>query len=372
MSKRDYYDILGVEKNIDAKELKKAYRRIAMKYHPDRNPDDKDAEDKFKEANEAYEVLSDADKRAAYDRYGHAGVNQQAGGGGGFSGDFGDIFGDAFSDLFGGGRRRRGPQPGEDLQYNILLELEEAVKGIEKTTEFMATVKCKPCDGSGAKPNSKVETCSTCRGSGRVQMQQGFFAVQQACPHCRGKGKAIKDPCNSCHGQGVVRERRKLNVKIPAGVDNGDRIRLSGEGEASRDGGANGDLYVSIRVKSHPLFERENSHLHCEVPISFADAALGGEIEIPTLDGRVKLKISPETQTGKVYRLRGKGAPSVRGSGVGDMLCHVVVETPVNLTKRQKELLKEFQETLEGGSSDKHNPKRKSWFDGVKNFFGEK
>lgn len=370
MSKRDYYEILGVDKNVDAKELKKAYRRVAMKYHPDRNPDDKDAEDKFKEANEAYEVLSDADKRAAYDRYGHEGVNQQAGGGG-FSGDFGG-FSDMFEDFFGGGGRRRGPQPGENLQYNLVLELEEAVKGVEKTIEFMATVGCKPCDGSGAKKGSAVETCSTCHGSGRVQMRQGFFAVQQACPHCRGKGKTIKDPCSSCHGQGVVRERRKLNVKVPAGVDNGDRIRLSGEGEASRDGGPNGDLYVSIRVKTHPFFERDGRNLHCEVPISFADAALGGELEIPTLDGRVKLKISPETQSGKVYRLRGKGVQSVRGGGIGDMMCHVVVETPVNLTKRQKELLKEFQETLEGSSSDKHNPKHKSWFDGVKKFFGEK
>lgn len=374
MSKRDYYEVLGVDKNIDAKELKKAYRRIAMKYHPDRNPDDKDAEDKFKEVNEAYEVLSDPEKRAAYDRFGHAGVNQQAGGGGGggFTGDFGG-FSDMFEDFFGGGRsRRRGPQPGDDLQYNIMLDLEEAVKGVEKTIEFLATVKCKPCDGSGAKSKSQIDTCSTCQGSGRVHMQQGLFAVQQACPHCRGKGKIIKDPCNSCHGQGVVRERKKLNVKIPAGVDNGDRIRLTGEGEASRDGGPNGDLYVSVRVNQHPLFERDGRHLHCEVPISFADAALGGEIEIPTLDGRVKLKIGAETQTGKVYRLRGKGVKSVRGGPVGDMMCHVVVETPVSLTKRQKELLKEFQETLEGSSSDKHNPKKKHWFDGVKNFFGDK
>lgn len=373
MSKRDYYEILGVDKNVDAKELKKAYRRIAMKYHPDRNPDNKEAEDKFKEANEAYEVLSDADKRAAYDRFGHDGVNQQAGGGGGgFHGDFGG-FSDMFDDLFGGARsRRRGPQPGANLQYNIVLELEEAVKGCEKTIEIPTLVACKPCDGSGAKKGTKVDTCGTCHGSGQVRMQQGFFAVQQACPSCRGKGKIIKDPCSSCYGQGVMNERKKLNVKVPAGVDNGDRIRLSGEGEASRDGGPNGDLYVQVNVKPHAIFERNGRHLHCEVPISFADAALGGELEIPTLDGRVKLKIPAETQSGKIFRLRGKGAASVRGGGVGDMMCHVVVETPVNLTKRQKELLKEFQETLEGSSSDKHNPKRKHWFDGVKRFFGDK
>lgn len=372
MSKRDYYEILGVDKNVDEQTLKKAYRRIAMKYHPDRNPDDKDAEDKFKEANEAYEVLSDSQKRAAYDTYGHAGVNQQ-GGGGGFSGsDFGDIFGDIFGDVFGGGRgRRRGPQPGANLQYNMTLDLEQAVKGAEIKIDIPTLVSCKTCSGSGGKPGSKVDTCGTCHGSGQVRMQQGFFAVQQTCPHCRGRGKVIADPCGSCYGQGVVKEKKTLNVKVPAGVDNGDRIRLSGEGEASRDGGPNGDLYVEISVRRHALFERDGRDLHCEVPISFADAALGGELEVPTLDGRVKLKIPHETQSGKVFRLRGKGVPSVRGGGVGDMLCHIVVETPVNLTKRQKDLLKELQETLDGSSSDKHNPKKKSWFDGVKRFFDE-
>ncbi|HEY9032888.1 MAG TPA: molecular chaperone DnaJ [Pseudomonadales bacterium] len=370
MAKRDYYDVLGVERNADEKELKKAYRRIAMKYHPDRNPDDKDAEDKFKEANEAYEVLSDPQKKAAYDRYGHAGVEQNGGFGGG-SADFGDMFGDIFGDIFGGGRRRRGPQPGNDLQYNLNLELEQAVKGAEVKIDIPTLVSCRTCDGSGGKPGASVETCGTCQGMGQVRMQQGFFAVQQTCPNCRGKGKIISDPCTACHGQGVVRDNKVLNVKIPAGVDNGDRIRVSGEGEASRDGGPNGDLYVMINVRPHPLFERDGKNLYCEVPISFADAALGGELEVPTLDGRVKLKIPPETQSGKLFRLRGKGVQPVRGGMVGDMLCKVVVETPVNLTKRQKDLLKELQETLDSSSGDKHNPKKKSWFDGVKRFFDD-
>ncbi len=368
MSKRDYYEILGVDKGISEKDLKKAYRRVAMKYHPDRNPDDKDAEDKFKEANEAYEVLSDPEKRHAYDQYGHAGVNQQ---GGGFGAEgFGDAFGDIFGDIFGGGRgRRRGPQPGSDLQYNLTLDLEQAVKGAEVKIDIPTTVSCKPCNGSGGKPGSDVKTCGTCQGQGQVRMQQGFFAVQQTCPHCNGKGKTIADPCNTCRGQGVVRENKTLNVKVPAGVDNGDRIRLSGEGEASRDGGPNGDLYVQMSVRPHKIFERDGKHLYCDAPISFADAALGGELEVPTLEGRVKLKIPPETQTGKMFRLRGKGVKPVRGGSVGDIICRVIVETPVNLTKRQKDLLKELQETLEGNK--KHNPQSNTWFDGVKKFFDD-
>ncbi len=373
MSKRDYYEILGVAKDVSGKDLKKAYRRVAMKFHPDRNPDDKQAEDKFKEANEAYEVLSDEQKRAAYDRFGHEGVNGQGGmGGGGFGGaeGFGDAFGDIFGEMFGGGRqRRRGPAPGNDLQYNMTLDLEEAVKGADKKVDIPTIVSCKPCDGSGAKPGTSVKTCGTCNGSGQVRMQQGFFAVQQACPHCNGKGKTVESPCSSCHGQGVVREKKTLNVKIPAGVDNGDRIRLSGEGEASRDGGRNGDLFVEVSVRPHKLFERDGKHLYCDVPISFVDVAMGGEIEVPTLEGRVKLKVPSETQSGKTFRLRGKGVKPVRGGNIGDMMCRVVVETPVNLTKRQKDLLREFQETLDKG--DKHNPKRKSWFDGVKDFFDD-
>ena len=375
MSKRDYYEVLGVDKGVDGKALKKAYRRVAMKYHPDRNPDDASAEEKFKEANEAYEILSDQQKRDAYDRHGHAAF--EGGGQGGFSGGegFGDAFGNIFGDIFGGGRgggRRRGPQPGADLQYNLTLDLEQAVKGTEVKIDIPTTVTCKPCDGSGAKPGTKVNTCSTCHGTGQVRMQQGFFAVQQGCPNCNGKGKTIADPCTSCRGQGVVRENKKLNVKVPAGVDNGDRIRLSGEGEASREGGPQGDLYVQMAVRQHALFERDGKHLHCDVPISFVDAALGGELEVPTLDGRVKLKIPAETQTGKMFRLRAKGVKPVRGGNVGDMICRVVVETPVSLTKRQKDLLKELQETLDdSGSHHKHNPKRKNWFDGVKTFFDD-
>jgi molecular chaperone DnaJ len=370
MSKRDYYEILGVEKGVDEKELKKAYRRVAMKFHPDRNPDDKSAEDKFKEANEAYEVLSDPQKREAYDRYGHAGVNQQGGGFGGHEG-FSDAFGDIFGDLFGGGRGRRprGPQPGSDLQYNLTLDLEQAVKGAEIKINIPTTVSCKPCDGKGGKPGTEIKTCTTCQGSGQVRIQQGFFAMQQTCPHCHGRGKSIAEPCTSCRGQGVVRENKTLNVKVPAGVDNGDRIRLSGEGEASRDGGPNGDLYVQIQVRPHNLFERDGKHLYCEVPISFTDAALGGELEVPTLDGKVKLKVPDGTQTGKMFRLRGKGVKPVRGGEVGDMICRVAVETPVNLTKRQKDLLKELQETLQ--DNKKHNPQKSSWFDGVKKFFDD-
>lgn len=375
MSKRDYYEILGVDKSVSEKDLKKAYRRVAMKFHPDRNPDDKTAEDKFKEANEAYEVLSDPQKRAAYDQYGHAGVDQNGGfGGGGFGAEgFSDAFGDIFGDIFGGGgRRRRGPAPGNDLQYNLDLDLEQAVKGAEIKIEIPTLVHCNTCDGSGAKKGSKVNTCTTCNGMGQVRMQQGFFAVQQACPHCQGKGKIIADPCGTCHGQGVKKERKTLNVKVPAGVDNGDRIRLSGEGEASPEGGPTGDLYVSISVRPHRLFQRDGRNLHCDVPISFADAALGGELEVPTLDGKVKLKIPAETQSGKMFRLRGKGVKPVRGGMVGDMLCRVMVETPVNLTKKQKELLKELQQTLDD-DNDKHhhNPKKKSWFEGVKNFFDD-
>lgn len=376
MSKRDYYEILGVDKSVSEKDLKKAYRRVAMKFHPDRNPDDKTAEAKFKEANEAYEILSDPQKRAAYDNYGHAGVDQNGGfgGGGGFGGEgFSDAFGDIFGDIFGGGgRRSRGPAPGNDLQYNLDLDLEQAVKGAEIKIEIPTLVHCDTCDGSGAKKDSKVNTCTTCNGMGQVRMQQGFFAVQQACPHCQGKGKIIADPCNTCHGQGVKKERKTLNVKVPPGVDNGDRIRLSGEGEASPEGGPTGDLYVSISVRPHRLFQREGRNLHCEVPISFADAALGGELEVPTLDGKVKLKIPSETQSGKMFRLRGKGVKPVRGGMVGDMLCRVMVETPVNLTKKQKELLKELQQTLdEDNDKHQHNPKKKSWFDGVKNFFDD-
>ena len=373
MSQRDYYEVLGVSKDASDRDIKKAFRRMAMKHHPDRNPDDKDAEEAFKEVNEAYEVLSDSQKKAAYDQFGHAGVNGQGGmgGGGGFDGGFGDIFGDVFGDIFGGqggGRRRSSVQRGADLRYNMDLSLEEAVRGIEKTIKVPTLVNCETCNGSGAKPGTQPKTCGTCGGVGQVRMQQGFFSVQQTCPTCRGEGRVISDPCNSCHGQGRVEKTKTLSVKIPPGVDTGDRIRLGGEGEAGSHGGPAGDLYVQVNVRAHPIFERDGKHLYCEVPISFVDAALGGELEVPTLDGRVKLKVPAETQTGKLFRLRGKGVKPVRGGSVGDLLVRAVVETPVNLSSRQKELLREFQEEMEQGDS-KHSPKKHGFFDSVKKFF---
>ena len=371
MAKRDYYEILGVDKQVSEKDLKKAYRRVAMKHHPDRNPGDTAAEDKFKEASEAYEVLSDSQKRAAYDQYGHDGVDPQMGGGGAGFNNFSDIFGDVFGDIFGGasggGRGGRGgPQRGSDLQYTLQIDLEQAVKGTTAKIRVPTLVACKPCDGKGAKSGSKPEACSTCGGVGQVRMQQGFFAVQQACPNCRGQGTIIKDPCNSCHGQGRVEESKTLSVKVPAGVDTGDRIRLSGEGEAGMAGGPVGDLYVQVSVKKHDIFERDGADLYCEVPVNFVDAVLGGELEVPTLDGRVKLKVPSETQTGKLFRLRGKGVTPVRGGAKGDLLCRVVIETPVNLSVKQKDILREFQSATKG---KKHSPKQSSWFEGMKNFF---
>ncbi|PAV26804.1 molecular chaperone DnaJ [Tamilnaduibacter salinus] len=375
MAKRDYYEILGVSRDADEKEIKKAYRKLAMKYHPDRNPDDQDAEARFKEASEAYEVLADGEKRAAYDQFGHAGVDGQAGGAGGFGGfggggaSFSDIFGDVFGDIFGGGRGRS--NRGADLRYTLDLDLEDAVKGKTVEIEIPGHTECGRCDGSGAEKGSTAETCGTCRGMGQVRMQQGFFAVQQACPNCRGSGKVIKNPCKDCGGAGRVEETKTLSVKVPPGVDTGDRIRLNGEGEMGLDGGPPGDLYVEVAVREHRIFTRDGRHLYCEVPISIVDAALGGELEVPTLDGRVKLKIPPETQTGKLFRLRNKGVTPVRGGPAGDLLCRVIVETPVKLTKRQKELMEEFQQTLKGENGSSHAPRKTSWFEGVKSFFDE-
>jgi len=377
MSKRDYYEILGVSKSVDDAELKKAYRRLAMKLHPDRNPDDAGAEAKFKEAKEAYDVLSDAEKRAAYDQFGHAAFEGGMGGGaGGFggagAGGFGDIFGDMFGDIFGGGgggrqRQRRGA----DLRYNLELSLEEAVRGTEVNITVPRMSSCKTCSGSGAKPGSSPTQCGTCHGQGQVRIQQGFFSVQQTCPQCKGSGKTISDPCDDCNGQGRIRENKKLSVKIPAGVDEGDQIRLSGEGESAGGGGVNGDLYVSVALKQHPIFTRDGVDMHCTVPVSYTIMTLGGELEVPTLEGRAKLKIPAGTQSGKLFRLRGKGVKNVRNAGfVGDLYCEVAVETPVNLTKRQKELLEELDETLHAGGS-KHSPQESSWTDKIKSFFDD-
>ncbi len=374
MSKRDYYEILGVERNASEAELKKAFKRLAMKLHPDRNPDSKDAEEKFKEAKEAYEILADAQKRAAYDQFGHAGVDTGAGHGpGAGNGSFSDIFGDVFGDIFTGGQgggRQQNARRGADLRYNLELNLEDAVRGTTVKIRIPTSVMCSTCGGSGAKKGTKPVQCTTCGGVGQVRMQQGFFSLQQSCPHCQGSGQMIKDPCGSCHGQGRTQEHKTLSVKVPAGVDNGDRIRLSGEGEAGERGAPSGDLYVQIAVKEHSLFTREESNLYSEVPISFVVAALGGNLEVPTLDGRVKLKIPAETQSGKMFKLRGKGVKSVRGGAVGDLLVRVSVETPVNLNAKQKEILKTFDETM-GGNANKHSPKEHSWLDGVKNFIDD-
>ena len=372
MSKRDYYEVLGVNRDVDDADLKKAYRRLAMKYHPDRNPDDEDAEAKFKEASEAYEILSDAEKRQAYDQFGHAGVDPSQGGGPGFGfeGNFSDIFGDVFGDIFGGGRGGRGPggaARGSDLRYNMQLDLDQAVSGDTVEVRIPVLAGCDDCDGSGAAPGTSPSTCPECQGAGQIRVSQGFFSLQQTCPRCRGQGRIVTDPCRGCGGAGRKEKRKMLSVKIPAGVDTGDRIRLTGEGEAGVHGGPPGDLYVQVEVREHPIFVREGRNLYCEVPISIPDAALGGELEVPTLDGRVKLKIPAETQTGKVFRLRGKGVTQVRGGGVGDLLCKVVVETPVKLTDRQKELLRELKTSL--GESAKHSPREKTWFHAVKSFF---
>jgi molecular chaperone DnaJ len=366
MAKRDYYDVLGVSRDASGSEIKKAFRRTAMKYHPDRNPDNQQAEEKFKEAQEAYEVLSDGERKGNYDRFGHTNTGNAQSSGAGFS----DIFGDVFGDIFGGsgaGSNRGGPTRGSDLRYDLQLELEDAVRG--KTVEINIPTKdtCATCKGSGARPGSSPRTCNSCQGAGQVRMSQGFFSVQQTCPKCRGRGQMITDPCGECHGQGVLEKSKTLSVKIPPGVDTGDRIRLSGKGEAGPHGGANGDLYVQMNVAEHNIFVRDGANLHCEVPISFSQAALGGELEVPTLSGRVKLKVPPETQTGKLFRLRGKGVTQVRSAGVGDLLCRVSVETPVNLSSKQIKLLETFDKSLE--ASSRHSPRSDSWFGGVKNFF---
>ena len=370
MAKRDYYEVLGVSRTASADEIKKSYRRLAMKHHPDRNKDDSSAEGKFKEAKEAYEVLSSSEKRATYDRFGHDGLSANRGGAGGAGAEgFGDIFGDVFGDIFGGGRQR-GSQVfrGADLGYELRLDLENAVTGDSVTIDVPTQVSCESCDGSGAKKGTDPIKCSTCGGVGQVRMQQGFFSIQQTCPACKGAGTTIGDPCEDCNGRGRIRKTKTLSVKVPAGVDDGDRIRLSGEGEAGRNGGPPGDLYVEIRVHSHKLFTRDGADLACEVPISVATATLGGEVELPTLDGNVALKVPAGTQSGRVFRLRGKGVTTVRDSRQGDLFAKVAVETPVNLSAEQKDLLHRFDESIRAGA-EKHSPRAGGWLDTVKRFF---
>jgi molecular chaperone DnaJ len=353
MSKRDYYEVLGVSRDVDEKALKSAYRKLAMKFHPDQNPGDHEAEEKFKEVGEAYAVLSDADKRAAYDRFGHAAFENGMGGGGGNPFGAGvhpeDIFQDLFSQVFGaggfgGGRRRGGPQRGADLRYDLEITLAEAYSGKDETIHVPQAVDCKTCEGSGAAPGTTPETCDTCGGAGRVRAQQGFFTMERSCPRCNGRGKIIKKPCKDCGGAGQVREERKLNVKIPAGVESGMRIRLAGEGEAGANGGGKGDLYIFVDVVEHDIFERDGPNLYCRAPVPMVTAALGGEIEIPTIDGgRARVVVPEGAQTGRKLRLRGKGMPSVRQSGqTGDLFVEMFVETPRNLTQRQKDILREF------------------------------
>ncbi|VAW47385.1 Chaperone protein DnaJ [hydrothermal vent metagenome] len=356
--------MLSVSRTASEGEVKKAYRKMAMKFHPDRNPDNKDAENKFKEASEAYEVLSDSQKRATYDQFGHAGLEGQSGGG--FEGGFGDVFSEMFGGGFGG---QRGPQAGADLQYELEVSLEDAVAGTSVDIRIPTKDTCKSCDGSGAEPGSAVETCSTCHGAGQVRMQQGFFAVNRSCPSCHGSGQLIKSPCKKCRGEGFTHGNKTLSVKIPSGVDNGDRIRLQGEGEIGEKGAPRGDLYVRMNVKKHAIFERDGNTLYCELPMSFSTAALGGTVDVPTLAGKANLKIPAGTQSGQRFKLAGKGVKSVRSSRVGDMIVEVHIETPVKLTARQKELLQAFDESLKGKHHKQHSPKEHGFFDSVKSFF---
>ena len=374
MAKRDYYEILGVAKGADAATIKKGYRQKAKELHPDRNSDNPNAEAQFKEANEAYEVLKDENKKAAYDRYGHAAFENGMGGGGprGGQGDFGSAFSDVFDALFGdfmggrgGGGRRSAAQRGNDLRYNLRINLEDAFSGMQKTVTVPTAVGCGSCNGTGADGGSEPQTCPTCSGMGKVRAQQGFFTVERTCPTCSGMGQTIKDPCTTCHGQGRVEKEKSLSVNIPAGVETGTRIRLAGEGEAGMRGGPTGDLYIFIEVNTHTLFEREASNLFCRVPLSIATAALGGEIEVPTIDGgRSRVKVPEGSQSGRQMRLRGKGMPALRGGGLGDMFIELAVETPVKLTARQREILKEFDQL-----SEENNPQGSSFFASVKSFW---
>ena len=382
MAKKDYYDLLGVAKSSSADELKKAYRKLAMKYHPDRNPDDKEAEKKFKEINEAYDVLKDDQKRAAYDRMGHAAFDgSMGGGGGGFqhggfdfsSSGFGNIFEDMFSEFMGGGSRasqQTAALRGADLRYNMEISLEDAFKGLKKNIKISTNASCGTCDGSGAAKGEKPETCPTCHGHGKVHARQGFFTIERTCSHCHGLGSIIKNPCKTCSGTGRVRKEKTLSVSIPAGIEDGSTLRMTGEGEAGADGGQNGDLYIHVRIKPHKIFTRKAKDLYCEVPISFVTAALGGEIEVPTLDGKlVKLKVPEGTQTSSMLRVRDKGVKSLHGAGRGDLYCNIYVETPVKLSSEQKDILRKFGEDSGGEHSALHHPKSKTFIDKLKGLF---
>lgn len=384
MPDQDYYEILGVSKTATQDEIKKAYRRLAMKYHPDRNQGDKTAEEKFKAVGEAYSVLSDEQKRAAYDRYGKAGVDPSAAGAGGFGGfgGFGNMggadindFADIFSDFFGGGRRReagpRGPRAyaGNDLSYQMEISLEDAAKGKTLNIRIPAWETCKDCHGSGCRPGTSRKTCPTCHGTGSVRMSNGLFHIQQECPDCHGEGQVIADPCPSCKGTGRIRTTATVEVKIPAGINDGQRVRLAGRGEPGINGGPAGDLYVEIRLKPHEIFSRDGDDLHAELPISFVTAALGGTVEVPTLDGKTQVTIPEGTQNGKTFRLRDKGVANLRTKEPGDLFLHVQIETPVNLSSKQKQLLRDFEASLKDGGN-KHNPKTQSFFDRMKSFFG--
>ncbi len=374
MAKRDFYEILGVPKNASDEDIKKSYRKLAMKFHPDRNQGEaaKEAEVKFKEAKEAYEMLSDPQKRAAYDQHGHAGVdpNMRGPGGEGFGG-FAEAFGDIFGEMFGQQQRGRGGRQvfrGGDLSYGMEVTLEEAAKGKEAQIRIPTHENCEVCSGTGAKPGTQAKTCGTCGGAGAVQVRQGFFSVQQTCPTCRGMGKTISDPCIPCAGQGKIKKQKTLEVKIPAGIDGGMRIRSAGNGEPGTNGGPPGDLYIEIRLKKHDIFERDGDDLHCSVPINIITASLGGEIDVPTLDGKAAIDLPEGTQNGKQFRLRGKGIKGVRASYPGDLYCHITVETPVKLTEHQRKLLKELDESFKKGGS-KHSPTGDSWTDKLKGFF---
>lgn len=370
MSKRDYYEVLGVGRDASEEDLKKAYRRCAMKYHPDRNPGDKTAEDAFKECKEAYETLSDPARRRMYDQHGHAAFEHGMGGAGPGYADMGDIFGDIFGNIFGGGMGARGPRRGADIGYVMELSLEEAVGGVEREIEIPTLEQCDGCEGSGSS-DGRLETCATCMGRGQVRFQRGIFSMQQACPHCSGRGRIVASPCGDCHGQGRVERTKTLRVTVPAGVDNGDRIRLAGEGEAGPSGAPAGDLYVDVRVREHEIFQREGDDLHCEIPLRISQAALGDDIRVPTLDGSVELRIPAETQTGRMFRIRGKGVRSVRSRAPGDLYCRIVVETPINLTAEQRELLERFEATFQGDedAARRHSPRASTFLDGVRGFW---